>query len=163
MMEHPTLKCNFQGGSFSKLKKLRYPIGYKLWLLAPTSKRATFALNNTQGTIGKMSIMSLLILSTMSFWVDKMMWFLKFSLVREFIFWISLHTTWMSDNKFGSCSMVMEEQFCHFHWLECGHFQLWTINLQILKFLKMLKPNGCFVVTSIYVHHNNYLQQWMLS
>jgi hypothetical protein len=67
MMGHPTLKCNFQGGSFGKFKKLRYPIGYKLWLLAPTSKRAMFALKNTQGTIGKMSIMSLLILSMISF------------------------------------------------------------------------------------------------
>jgi len=36
-------------------------------------KKGNVYIDNTQGTIGKMLIMSLLILSTMSFGVDKMM------------------------------------------------------------------------------------------
>jgi hypothetical protein len=67
-----------------KSKKLRYSIKYKLLLSTPISIVATSAFKNVQTTPRKMSIMSLLMLSTISFQVVKMMQSLKYSLVCEF-------------------------------------------------------------------------------
>ncbi len=105
-MGHPTLRCSFEGGNPNKSKELRYLVGYKLLLSAPTSIMSTFALRNVQTTLGKMSMMSLLMLWTISFWVDKMMPSLKYSLVCEVIFPIPLYATWMSDSKFGPYGIV---------------------------------------------------------
>ncbi len=103
MMGHPTLKCNFNGGTHCKLKE--YSIGYKLWLFTPTSRRATSTFNNVWRTLGKMSMMPLLILSIVSFQVHKMIWSLKYSLVCEFTFWLSIYIICMNDNKFELCTI----------------------------------------------------------
>jgi hypothetical protein len=66
-MGHPILRCSFEGGNPDKFKELRYSIRYKLLLSTPTSIMATFALGNVQTTLGKMSMMSLLMLSIISF------------------------------------------------------------------------------------------------
>jgi len=90
---HPTLKSSFEGGNPNKSKKLKHSVKYNLLLSAPTSIMATSALRNVQTTLGKMSIMSLLMLSTISFQVDKLMRSLKYSLVCEFTSPIPLYTT----------------------------------------------------------------------
>ncbi len=70
---HPTLKSSFEGANPNKSKKLKHSVKYNLLLSTPTSIMATFALRNVQTTPGKMSVISLLMLSTISFQVDKLM------------------------------------------------------------------------------------------
>ncbi len=62
IMGHPILRCSFEGGNLNKSKELKYLVGYKLLLSTPTSIMATRALRNVQTTLGKMSMMSLLML-----------------------------------------------------------------------------------------------------
>jgi hypothetical protein len=66
-MGHSTLKCNFKGDDLCKFKNLKYSLGYRLWSLTFTSRKVTFGFNNVKGTLGKMSMMSLVIISTISF------------------------------------------------------------------------------------------------
>jgi hypothetical protein len=65
----------------------------------------------------------------------------------------------MNDNKFGSCSISCARAIFSFSLI--GMWSLSTLNNQFAnsQILKMFKPNACFVITSIYVDHNNYLQR----
>ncbi len=66
-MGHSTLKLYFKGDNLGKSKNLKYSLRYRLWSLTFTSGKVTFGLNNVKGTLGKMSMMSLVIIWTISF------------------------------------------------------------------------------------------------
>ncbi len=66
-MGHSNLKLNFKGDNLGKSKNLKYSLRYRLWSLTFTSRKVTFGFNNVKGTLGKMSMMSLVIISTISF------------------------------------------------------------------------------------------------
>jgi hypothetical protein len=66
MMGHPMLKCNFDCGNHCKF--LKYSIGYKLWLFAPTSRRATSTFNNVQQTLGKN------VINAIVYTIDNIIW-----------------------------------------------------------------------------------------
>jgi hypothetical protein len=66
MMGHSTLKCNLKGDNLGKSKNLKYSLRYRLWSLAFTLGKVTFGYNNVKGNLGKMSMMSLVIISTIS-------------------------------------------------------------------------------------------------
>jgi hypothetical protein len=73
MMGHSTLKLHFKGDNIGKSKNLKYSLKYRLWSLTFTSRKVTFGFNDVKGTLGKMSMMSLAIISMISFKMDKMM------------------------------------------------------------------------------------------
>ncbi len=66
-MGNSTLKLHFKGDNLSKSKNLKYSLRYRLWSLKFTSQKVTFGFNNVKGTLGKMLMMALVIISTISF------------------------------------------------------------------------------------------------
>jgi len=62
-MGHSTLKLHFKGDNLDKSKNLKYLLKYRLWSLTFTLGKVTFGFNNVKGTLGKMSMMSLMIIS----------------------------------------------------------------------------------------------------